>query len=519
MSTSPVTQIVFLALFVTITLVGFLGTRWRRADLSLLHEWGLGGRSFGTLLTWFLLGGDLYTAYTFIAVPALMAGTGAPGFFAVPYTILMYPILFMVFPRLWSVARRHGYVTAADFVRGRFGSRSLSLAVAVTGIVATIPYIALQLMGMQVVIAALGIKTDWTLPGIGLIHNVPLLCAFMVLALYTYSSGLRGTALIAVAKDILIYVTVLAAVIIIPAELGGYASIFAAVPSKSLLLPPSTSTNLGPEFTYASLALGSALALFLYPHSVTGILSSSSRQVIRRNAVILPAYTFALALIALLGFMAVAAGVKGMPAYAEGFKAFGNNYAIPALFLHMFPAWFAGVAFAAIAIGALVPAAVMAIACASLFTRNIYKEYISPNCNPRQEAEVAKIVGLVVKLGALFFVLELQSSYAIQLQLLGGIWICQTLPAVMLALFVRLNPYALLMGWAAGMVSGTWMAWTMALKSSTYVLHLFGLEIPCYAAVSALLLNLVIAYALTPVFNALSRKPRFDETAAEDYIL
>lgn len=519
MTSHPVTIIVFLLLFVLVAGVGFMTARMRSGDMGLLHEWGLGGRSFGTLITWFLLGGDLYTAYTFIAVPALVFGAGATGFFAVPYTILMYPLLFVTFPRMWSVARRHGYVTAADFVRGRFGSRSLALAVAITGIVATIPYIALQLVGMQVVIAALGIRSDWMISGIGMIHDVPLLAAFVILALYTYTSGLRGTAMIAIAKDILVYTTVLAAVIIVPAELGGYDKVFAAVSPKMLLLPMGEGGNLGAGFAYASLALGSLLALFLYPHSVTALLSSSSREVIRRNAMILPAYSFALALIALLGYMAVAAGVKLAPEYAAGFKAFGNNFAVPALFLHAFPAWFAGIAFAAIAIGALVPAAIMAIACASLFTRNIYKEYISPNCNPRQEAEVAKIVGLVVKLGALFFVLELQSSYAIQLQLLGGIWICQTLPAVMLALFVRLNPYALLMGWAAGMVSGTWMAWTLALKSSTYVLHIFGLEIPCYAAVSALLLNLVIAYALTPVCNALSRKPRFDETAAEDYIL
>ncbi len=519
MSGSPVTQSVFIALFVIITMAGFIGTHWRRADLSLLHEWGLGGRNLGTILTWFLLGGDLYTAYTFIAVPALMTGVGAPGFFAVPYTILMYPILFMVFPRLWSVSRRHGYVTAADFVRGQFGSRSLSLAVAVTGIVATIPYIALQLLGMQVVIAALGIKTDWTLPGVGLIHNMPLLCAFMVLALYTYSSGLRGTALIAIAKDILIYITVLAAVIIIPAELGGYTNIFASVPPKNLLLPQSTSSNLGPEFAYSSLALGSALALFLYPHSVTGILSSSSRQVIRRNALILPAYSFVLALIALLGFMAMAAGVKGMPVYAGGFKTFGNNFAIPALFLQMFPAWFAGVAFAAIAIGALVPAAVMAIACASLFTRNIYKEYFVPNCTSRQESEVAKIISLAVKLGALFFVLDLQSSHAIWLQLLGGIWISQTLPAVMISLYTRfLHPIALLLGWLAGMLAGTYMVWMLDFKTSIYVLHLFGLTAPCYAAVSALALNIAVSYVLSLPLNALSDAPRSDETVAEDYL-
>src|SRR6185437_14795952 len=102
------TLIVFLGLFVFVALLGLFGSRWRAGDLSQLHEWGLGGRSFGTLITWFLLGGDLYTAYTFIAVPALMFGAGATGFFAVPYAALMYPVLFMAFPRLWSVANKHG---------------------------------------------------------------------------------------------------------------------------------------------------------------------------------------------------------------------------------------------------------------------------------------------------------------------------------------------------------------------------------------------------------------------------
>lgn len=172
----PVTLTVFLLLFAGVAGLGLLAARWRRGDLSQLIEWGLGGRRFGTLITWFLLGGDLYTAYTFIAVPALMFGAGATGFFAIPYGMLAYPLLFVGFSRLWSVAHRHGYITAADFVRGRFGSKSLALAVALTGIAATIPYIALQLFGLQVVIAALGIQS---LPGLKAIPDLPLLVAFV----------------------------------------------------------------------------------------------------------------------------------------------------------------------------------------------------------------------------------------------------------------------------------------------------------------------------------------------------
>jgi solute:Na+ symporter, SSS family len=513
----PVTLTVFLLLFAGVAGLGLLAARWRRGDLSQLIEWGLGGRRFGTWITWFLLGGDLYTAYTFVAVPALMFGAGATGFFAIPYGMLAYPLLFVGFSRLWSVARRHGYITSADFVRGRFGSKSLALAVAITGIAATIPYIALQLFGLQVVIAALGIQT---LPGFSAIPNLPLLIAFVVLALYTYASGLRGTALIAIVKDVLIYSTVIAAVVVIPIELGGYAKIFASIDPKMLLLGRGNAHNLGPGFAYSSLALGSVLALFLYPHATTGMLSSSSRRAVERNSILLPIYSFALALVALLGFMAVAAAVKTMPAYAAGFDRFGNNFAVPALFLTMFPPWFAGVAFAAIGIGALVPAAIMSIACGSLFSRNIYRDFIHPDCTPQREAQVAKFIAFVAKLGALFFVLALKSSYAIELQLLGGIWICQTVPAVLVALFTRaLHPIALLIGWACGIGAGTAMAWSLGLKSSIYVLRIFGVAIPCYAALSALALNLGVAVVLSIVFNALSRGPRADETVASDYVV
>src|SRR6201996_5416466 len=207
---------VFCLCFALVAVAGFFAGRWGRADLNSLEEWGLAGRRFGTLITWFLIGGDFYTAYTVIAVPAALYGTGAPGFFAIPYCILLSPYMMLVLPRLWQVCHRHGYVTLADFVRGRYGSRSLSVAIALTGILATMPYIALQLVGMREVIAALGIHGEW-----------PLIGAFVILAAYTYSSGLRAPALIAIGKDVMLYIMVIAAVVIIPARLGGYGHVFA----------------------------------------------------------------------------------------------------------------------------------------------------------------------------------------------------------------------------------------------------------------------------------------------------
>ncbi len=354
-----------------------------------------GGRRFGTVVTWFLVGGDVYTAYTFIAIPALAFGAGAVAFFAVPYTIIIYPLMFLIFRRLWNVCSKHGYITAGDFVKGRFGNRWLALAICITGIVATMPYIALQLVGLQVVIGAMGIS------GTGLAADLPLFIAFVILAAFTYSSGLRAPASIAIVKDILIYITAFVAVIVIPVQLGGFEKIFAAVPAQKMLLAVPGPDTTGAYSNYATLAFGSALALFLYPHSLTGILSASSGRVIRRNAAMLPAYTFMLGLLALFGFFAIASGVDKLPEFAAGFKQFGNNYAVPALLLHSFPSWFSGVAFAAIGIGALVPAAIMSIAAANLYTRNIHKEFINKTPTDKQESRVAKLTSLIVKVGAL----------------------------------------------------------------------------------------------------------------------
>jgi solute:Na+ symporter, SSS family len=512
---------IVLVLFVFVTAVGFAAARWRRASsMASLDEWGLGGRGFGTFVTWFLLGGDLYTAYTFVAVPAAMYATGAvSGFFAVPYTIVVYPIIFIFMPRLWSVSHRHGYVTPADFVQGRFGSRGLGLAVAVTGILATMPYIALQLVGIQAVLEVMGVGGSDNVVA----RDLPLFVAFAVLAAYTYSSGLRAPALIAFVKDFLIYLVIIVAVIYIAVKIG-FGSAFDAAEKKMTtrtaagrptgVFIPSSAQYL----SYASLALGSAMALFMYPHSITAVLSSKNRNVIRRNAAILPAYSLVLGLLALIGFAAIAAGTK--PIGLDGKP--NAQLVVPQFFEDSFPSWFAGIAFAAVAIGALVPAAIMSIAAANLFTRNIWRAYVERRASPAREAAVSKIVSLVVKLGALIFVLTLDRQNAINFQLLGGIWILQTFPAIVLGLYTRwLHRWAVLAGWAVGMIYGTVAAYQ---QSSAATKH-FGAsldEVPFigdkgYIAMTAFVLNLLVAVVVTFALRAMKTPDGVDETEPSDY--
>ncbi|QJY45986.1 monocarboxylate uptake permease MctP [Pseudonocardia broussonetiae] len=523
--------IVFAVLFLVVTVMGFLASRWQRGDtLEHLDEWGLGGRKFGAWITWFLVGGDLYTAYTFVAVPALLFGAGAMGFFALPYTVVLYPLVFLPVLRLWSVSRVHGYVTPADFVRGRYGSSLLAFLVAITGLLATMPYIALQLVGLEAVLRTMGLN------GSGLLGHLPLLVAFIILAVYTYQSGLRAPALIAFVKDILIYVVILVAIVYLPAKFGGWGAIFDAAdakfqatesPADGVLL---TANN---QLQYITLALGSALALFLYPHSLTGILASRGRNVIKRNMMALPAYSLLLGLLALLGYVAIAAGVTPITNNATGRP--DTNTIIPVLFDNEFGSLFAGLAFAAIGIGALVPAAIMSIAAANLWTRNIYKEYLRKDATPKQEAQQAKIASLVVKFGAVLFIVAVDPQFSIDLQLIGGVIILQTLPAVAIAVYTRwLHRWALVAGWVVGMGYGLYLLYTIPNAAAGRAhfggsalaldkINLLGWQpfagstVLIYVGFVALVCNLVVAVLVTFALRAAGTAEGSDQTSPADY--
>ena len=508
--------------FLAVTLIGFAAARWRPAeDPMQLNEWGLGGRGFGTFVSWFLLGGDLYTAYTFIAVPALVYAVGAAGFYALSYTIVVWPIVFVFAPRLWSAARAHGYVTLAEFARGRHGSQGLGLAVALTGILATMPYIALQLVGIESVLTVMGIGAR---TGNAFVRDLPLIIAFVILAAYTYLAGLRAPALIAFVKDTLIYVTVIVAIIYIPTRLGGWGHIFGAASAHLKTVNPTTGKPFGSlvvtpsgEWAYATLALGSALALFMYPHAATGVFAARRRDVIRRNAALMPAYSLVLGLIALFGYMA-----RATPAVNAGVQAGGGNsqLSVPLLFEHMFPSWFAGIGYSAIVIGALVPAAIMSIAAANLFTRSIYTEFFNPTATPAQETRVARLASLVMKVGALGFALELNKTFSINLQLLGGIWILQTFPAIVISLYKTwFHRFALITGWASGMVYGTIQAYRTPGGGQAHfgasTAPVFGHV--TYIAITALVVNLVVAVVLTLIFHAIRLPNGYDVTRPAHY--
>jgi SSS family solute:Na+ symporter len=184
----------------------------------------------------------------------------------------------------------------------------------------------------------------------------------------------------------------------------------------------------------------------------------------------------------------------------------------PQLVIKMFPEWFVGFCFAAIAIGALVPAAVMSIGAANTFTRNIWKPFIHSEMSAREETVLAKLTSLIVKLGALLVILFIPTKFAIDFQLLGGMWMIQCFPAIVFGLYTRwFSGWGLLAGWAVGMAAGTYLAWGPASWSTTHtVFDWFS----AYNGIIAVILNMAVAAAISFLFP--SEGP--DKTDLEDVV-
>jgi SSS family solute:Na+ symporter len=503
----------FIALFIVFVILGFMGSRWRKGNLHELWDWALAGRRLGVWLAFFLVGADLYTAYTFVAVPSGMFSTGPLYFFAVPYVAITFGVALAFTPKLWTLSRERGYITGSDFVKDQFNSKALGMLIAITGIVALLPYIALQIVGMQAVLATMfetsGVATSMSLGGLSLsTEDVALIVAFVILAAFTFTSGLRGATLTAVFKDVIIWISVIAVIIAALNALGGnFSSAFAAAGAKYQSLAVASQPG------YSTLVLGSALALYLYPHAINGVLSAESAHKLRISTSMLCLYGIGLAFLALFGIL-----IYAFPSALGFVNSFsggtGGIFVVPALIIATLPyGWLQGVALLGVFIGGLVPAAIMAIAQANLLTRNIVKEFM-PKMTSRGEARLAKWASAGFKFLALAFVFTTQATYSIQLQLLGGVLILQLLPSVFLGLYTDwFKKEALIVGLLAGIFAGIYMAIEANvsfgfLKTSLYSTPFFG---SLYIAIIALGLNLLLTIVLSAV---IPKRPKFVQPVA-----
>ncbi|HJV17557.1 MAG TPA: sodium:solute symporter [Bacillales bacterium] len=461
--------IVTTIIVLVVVFIGFMAGRSKESRSS-VEEWSVGGRRLGALFVWFLIGADIYTAYTFLGLTSSAFKGGSIAFFATPYVVLAYPLAYFFLPKIWKVASVHKFTTLADYIKGRFDSRLFSVLIAINGVLMLIPYIDLQLSGIQDTLEVAG-KSYINVTFV-------VIVSFLLVAFYTFFSGIKAPTYTAILKDILVWVIMLYMVITIPMiHFDSWANMVNTAVNQApqmLTLPKS-----GPRgiFWFSTAALISALALFMWPHTVTGTLSSKSGDSLRKNAIVLPFYNIVLMLVTFLGITAFLVDPVGTD----------PRFAFLELIRLSYGGVMQGFAYSTIALASLVPCSIMAIGASSLFANNIYRDIINPNASPSKMIAVTRymvfvVIGLALLFGLLF------PSALISLQLMGVSGIVQIFPAVVFSLYWRnLSKEAALTGFLAGMI-------VIAILYSTQ--QSFG----AYEGFWGLLVNILLIIILNPFF-------------------
>jgi SSS family solute:Na+ symporter len=452
-----------------VLMTGFLAGK-NKSNRSSVEEWSLGGRKFGSLLVWFLVGADLYTAYTFLGLTSTSFTAGSLAFFAIPYPIIAYFISYFFLPKLWKVSKKHKFTTLADYVRKRFDSKLLAFLVAVVGVLMLIPYIDLQLSGIQ---------DTLTVAGAGIINvKFVVIVSFLLVALYTFFSGIKGPTIAAIIKDVLVWVIMLFLVVTLPAiHFGGWNTMIHTLAQKSpqLLTIPASGPKGIPWFITAAIVSG--LALFMWAHAATGVLTAKSADTLRKNAIFLPLYNIVLILVIFLGFVAYHVLPKG----SNPRLAFLN-------LIHVsYGSTVQGLAYSTIALASLIPCSIMAIGASNLFANNIYRDLIHPKITPARLTLVTRgmvflVIGLALIFGMMF------PAALVSLQLLGVSGMVQIFPAVVFSLY-----------WKEQTKEATTIGLILGL-AVTFTVYATGTSLGIYEGFWGLLINTASIIILNPLF-------------------
>ncbi|HEX6562973.1 MAG TPA: sodium:solute symporter [Chthoniobacterales bacterium] len=409
-----------IVLFVIVGTIGFGIFGVRRIKMS-PAQFILGGRSFGIVFLWLLSAGEVYTSFTFLGAAGWAYSRGAPAFYIICYLTVSCITIFFYMPPIWRISRQKGLLTSADYFADRYQSPALGFLTALVGVVFLIPYITLQLTGIQILLQ---------IAGYGAINSVLAAGgAFGLIICFVLISGLRGAAWASLIKDGLVLAGVIFAGIVLPMQFFG--SPQAAI-DKVLQVHPNWMTLVGLSENYGTLwfattVLLSGLGGYVWPHAFASQLAARNPDTIRRNAMILPIYQIMLLLVFFAGFSAlvVKPGLKGAEVDQSFMLVVQEHY----------PAWLLGLVAGAGCLAGLVPASAQILAAASLLSRNLL---------PAKEEQVTQRTRLyIIVLALLAFLLWVfNRATLVGLLLVGYSGITQLFPGVVLSLRKR-PPHAL----------------------------------------------------------------------------
>lgn len=469
-------------------LVGYLGARGRLVNPQ---EYLVAGRSIGALLLWLLSAGEIYTTFTFLGVAGWVYGKGAPVFYILCYGPVAYIIGYFTLPLIWNAAKKFDLLTLGDFFAVRYTSKALGAVVALVGFAFLIPYVTLQLTGLQVL---LGIA------GYGAIDaQSAVFVAVLIMSLFVFATGLRGTAWTSVVKDALVLGGVAFAGIVLPMHFFGSP---AAVIARVQAATPGwlTLKNAGTGYTaawFVSTVLLQGVTFFLWPQSISATYSAKSAAALRRNAIFLPVYGIMLVLMLFAGLTALLLipGLKG----AEADKSFMLVVA------KYYPPWVLGAIAGAGCLAALVPVSAQLLAAAGLVVKNVMEDALGWKAREAQRTMMMRVLVVVLAAAALTMWAFFKTTL-VELLLIGYNGIAQFIPGVALAFaWRRATAWGIGVGIAAGLV---------VLATAAQEQTLFGINTGAVALAANMIVAVLVSLA-TPA-PAIERVEQFRAAALSD---
>ena len=421
----------FVILVATTVISVYLAGRRRNVDMT---EWAVGNRSFGAVMLWFLSAGEIYTTFAFLGASGWTYSFGVPGFYVMANAPLGYVLGYWLLPKIWSVSKRHNIYSQGEYARLRFGQGWLAVMFAVVAILALIPYVQLQFTGLSLIMQVLFN---------GAVSKTLTVLVAAVLALsFTFTAGLRSTALAAIVKDTLVLIVVIGIGLSMGAvlHLGSIPDIFQSVAKK---FPDHMSLATKSGYTpwwFMSTILLTNVGYWMWPHQFQATCSARDADTIRRNAVFQPLYTLAYFFIFAIGFAALLV----VPHLSNG------DAALVQLVSHAYPRWFLGLVAGAGMLVAVVPCSALLLTLGTVFSQNIFARAVRRETSDRQRLLAARIAVLVAVAIAVYFTLH-SSSTIVGILLVAYGAISQLGPGIILSmLWRRITAY----GAAAGLVVG-----------------------------------------------------------------
>jgi len=427
MNDETVSLLIIFLFIISATIVGLVPGINKKMTLE---EWAVGGRNFGRWLNWFILAGEIYTAFAFLGASGWAYSRGGPTFYILGYGALAYIVGYYILPTISPIGRKHGLMTQPDLIEHLYKSKNLSLLTAIIGVAFLLPYLQLQLTGLGLIIETCSY---------GQLTRVPaMLIAFVLVAAFVYLSGLKGVAATAVLKDMLLMVAVVFFGLYLPIHyFGSVGGMFEAIETAKpdFLALPGGTKNLDVSWVMSTLVVTS-LGFYMWPHFTTNSFSAKNPDVLRHNAVYLPLYQICLLFPMLVGFAALLL-------LAEPLKT--PDMAFMVIVRQLFPGWALGLVGGAGALACMIPAADLLLSTSMLFTRNIYSKTVGKNTAPEKLIKVARISLLFLTTIALCLAIFFPNML-VNLLLTGYSGVTQFFPMIVLGLYwkkaSRLGAYA-----------------------------------------------------------------------------